>query len=90
MIQFADYWKPSTRYFEARCPVCEAVDVRLSYAWHQPDEASNYRGGPADPSIVDQDCNCLLGQDWVEDALDTFLEQQGERNRNARWYDPRL
>ena len=55
----------STHYFQTDCPDCEH-ELRLCYAY---DEGHYY-----DPGIVDSGkCNCLLGQEWLEDALADYL-----------------
>ena len=57
----------TTHYFEADCPVCEHR-LRLVYAYDAEE-------GAYDPAIADAgSCNCLLGQDWLEEALDSYLD----------------
>jgi hypothetical protein len=61
--------KPSTHYFEADCPVCEHR-LELCYAYDSEE-------GAYDPAISNAGaCICLLGQDWLEDALDAHLDSK--------------
>lgn len=61
----------STHYFAADCPICEHR-LRLCYAYTE-DE------GPHSPGIVDGGaCNCFLGEDWLEQALEAYLDCEYE------------
>lgn len=51
--------------FFPKCPVCYR-EVYCKYSW-------NTDIGAFDARIVEQDCDCLLGQEWVEDALEDYL-----------------
>ena len=67
----------SAHEFSVDCPVCETtVWLRYVYEWYSGDEST--RGKPVsrtcDAAIVEQRCNCLLGDEFAEDALRIYLE----------------
>lgn len=54
-------------YFEADCPICEHR-LRLRYVYYFGD------GVAEEPEIIDAGaCNCLLGPEWCQEALDAYL-----------------
>ena len=84
MIQFASPYGSKPEEFSADCPVCErAVWLRYQYEWYAGDAET--RGRPLQeahsPEIVEQECSCLLGQDWAEEALARHLDHEAWERR---------
>lgn len=80
MIRFSDEFmarrfRPTEHEFYTPCPVCEATDVGLRYTFYPADpESGEYGEGSAEePVIIQQRCNCLLGDDFAQGALDDLL-----------------
>lgn len=56
--------------FVVACPVCALGEAVISYRY---DREHDWAG---EAGIKEQDCNCLLGNDFAEDALDAYLDRK--------------
>lgn len=74
MIQFArDYSRLDE--FVTACSNCQDAEVRIRY---QTELCESARGGGYEyhsPEIISQECRCLIGDDFAQDALDDYLER---------------
>ena len=87
MIQFSPHYRVQRQHFRTTCPVCEVGEVEIAYRleYEAADPASHEPAywAAEDPEITSQECRCLIGSDFAQDALDDYLD----RPRRIRFGD---
>ena len=64
-------------HFDADCPVCgRTVRVRYVFEWQEEDKSCKQRAGQRchSPEVREQDCTCLLGEDWLAEVLQAWID----------------